>query len=314
MAILPPPPQHATPVVGTLALLPLPGSDGWRGQWVAQKKALLDRAEQETYALLTAGVDAICVENSHDFPFSSNTVGRVDPAVTTLMTQIVNRVQAMTDKPIGISVLQNDPETALAIALATNAQFVRVPVLLGTRVTETGMMPSRLQALTAAYRRWRLSPDDVVPWVDVTMHHVLPIRRAHQPWANPVEYLADLVATVDAQALTGKIVLHWPDVMAQQGESRPNTGSSKGSELQPHPLATLTQATDTPILVEFPDQAPDSGALAPLCQYSAGVILGRGLARKPLRHNDEVAPAVEPFVLERLIGDIREARPNLVQV
>jgi predicted TIM-barrel enzyme len=290
---IPPPQQYQTPVIGTIALLPLPGSEGWTGAWATQKKALLARVEQEAYALLTAGVDSLCVENSHDFPFSSNTVGRVDPAVTTLMTQAVNLVQRITDKPVGISVLQNDPETALAIAMATGASFIRVPVLLGTRVTETGMMPSRLQALTAAYRRWRIDPRDIQPWVDVTMHHVLPIHRAHQPWANPVEYLTDMVAVVDEQDLTAKIVLHWTDLLA--------TAANPADE---HPLDVLRAKTSSPLVIELPNRMPDSADITAMCQYSKGVIIGSKLARKQPLHVSDIHPAVEPFELEGLVEAI----------
>src|SRR5271154_5146961 len=98
------------PLIGVIHLLPLPGSVRWDGQF----SPIYERAEQEAIALATGGIDGIIVENFFDAPF---TKGRLDAVTISTFTLAVNRIMALTNKPIGINCLRNDGLSSLAIAL-----------------------------------------------------------------------------------------------------------------------------------------------------------------------------------------------------
>ena len=120
-----------TPVIGVVHLLPLPTSPRWGGSL----KAVIDRAEQEATALASGGIDGIIVENFFDAPFTKN---QVDPAVVSAMTIVVQKIQNLVTIPIGINVLRNDAQSALAIASCVKAQFIRVNIFNSVMVTDQG--------------------------------------------------------------------------------------------------------------------------------------------------------------------------------
>src|SRR5436190_15182647 len=109
------------PVIGVIHLLPLPGSHRFGGDM----EAVFERAEQEAAALSSGGVHGIIVENFFDAPFAKN---QVDTATACALSLVAKRVQGVANLPIGINVLRNDGHTALAVATAADAQFIRVNV------------------------------------------------------------------------------------------------------------------------------------------------------------------------------------------
>lgn len=56
------------------------------------------------------------------------------------MTLAVQRVRQLVSIPVGVNVLRNDGKSAMAIALCTGAQFIRVNVLAGAMVTDQGLI------------------------------------------------------------------------------------------------------------------------------------------------------------------------------
>ncbi len=133
------------PVIGVVHLLPLPTSPRWGGdlEWV------IAQAEQAATALAAGGVDGILVENFYDAPFAKD---RVDAAVVSAMTVIVQRLKTLVSLPVGINVLRNDGCSALAIAACVEAQFIRVNVLCGAMVTDQGIIEGNAHRLLR-YRR-----------------------------------------------------------------------------------------------------------------------------------------------------------------
>jgi len=121
------------PVIGMLHLPPLPGSPKYAGDLAAARDALLRDAD----LLTRGGVDALMIENFGDVPFFP---GRVPVQVATNMTALAMDVRRATDLPLGINVLRNDGQTALAVAHAVGAQFIRVNVLCGARVADQGLL------------------------------------------------------------------------------------------------------------------------------------------------------------------------------
>ncbi|HEY9599854.1 MAG TPA: BtpA/SgcQ family protein [Cyanophyceae cyanobacterium] len=153
------------PIIGVVHLLPLPTSSRWGGNL----KAVIDRAEQEVTALASGGVDGVIVENFFDAPFTKN---QVDPAVVSAMTLIVQRLMNLVTLPVGINVLRNDAQSALAIATCVRAQFIRVNVLTGVMATDQGLIEGQAHQLLR-YRRELGS--DVKIFADVLVKHARPL-------------------------------------------------------------------------------------------------------------------------------------------
>ncbi len=153
------------PIVGVVHLLPLPTAPRWGGSL----KAVIDRAEQEATALASGGVHGIIVENFFDAPFAKS---QVDPAVVSAMTLVIDRLMNLVTLPIGINVLRNDAQSAIAIASVVKAQFIRVNVLTGVMATDQGLIEGAAHQLLR-YRRELGS--DVKIFADVLVKHARPL-------------------------------------------------------------------------------------------------------------------------------------------
>jgi uncharacterized protein len=154
-------------------LLPLPGAPAWGGSMAA----VLERAEADAAALAAGGVDALLVENYGDLPFHPR---RVPPETVAALTAAVTAVRRVATLPVGVNVLRNDARSALAIAAATGASFIRVNVHTGGMVTDQGWIEGRAAATLRARRR--LAPDTAI-LADVLVKHATPppgldLRRA----------------------------------------------------------------------------------------------------------------------------------------
>src|ERR1700739_218548 len=113
--------KNEKPIIGMLHLPALPGSPTNDLSADRIRKHMLRDAE----ALVTGGVDGMILENFGDVPFYP---GRVPAHTVAFMTAIALEVRHAFDLPIGINVLRNDAESALAIAFAAGAQFIRVNI------------------------------------------------------------------------------------------------------------------------------------------------------------------------------------------
>ena len=138
-----------TPIIGMVHLGPLPGAP------TASKdiESIIDDALDDTRALERGGVDAIMVENLGDAPYYPDNVPK---HVVAAMARVTATISDATDFPLGVNVLRNDAEAALAIAAAANGSFIRINVHTGARVTDQGIIEG--QAHETVRRRERLAP------------------------------------------------------------------------------------------------------------------------------------------------------------
>jgi membrane complex biogenesis BtpA family protein len=120
-------------VVGVIHLLPLPGSPGWGGEMAG----VVDQATQEAELLVQGGMDGVLVENFQDAPFFP---GRVPSETVAGLTVAVWAVMERVGVPVGVNVLRNDADSALAVAAATGAAFIRVNVHTGSMFTDQGLL------------------------------------------------------------------------------------------------------------------------------------------------------------------------------
>jgi uncharacterized protein len=258
--------KTANPVIGVIHLLPLPTSPRWGGSL----NAVLDRAEQEAAALAAGGVDGIIVENFFDAPFPKD---QVDPVVVSAMTLAVQRLQNLVTLPIGINVLRNDARSAMAIAMATDAQFIRVNVLTGIMATDQGLIEGKAHELLR-YRRELGS--DVKIFADVLVKHA-------QPLGMP-QLMTAVQETID-RGLADAVIL-----------SGAATGSPPSQEEME--LAKIA-AKDTPVFI-------GSGAswenIGNLIASADGVIVSSSLKRR-----GQIENTIDPTRVSRFVEATRRS-------
>jgi len=155
----------AKPVIGMLHAPPLPGAPRYGGDFAAVERAVLRDAE----ALAEGGAHALMLENFGDAPFFP---GRVPTHTATHLTALALAVRRVSGLPLGINALRNDGLSALAVAAAAGAAFVRVNVLTGARVTDQGL----IQGIAHDLLRYRRELDaDVRIVADVAVKHSAPL-------------------------------------------------------------------------------------------------------------------------------------------
>lgn len=121
------------PRIAALHLLPLPGSPKYQHSI----DDIMSHALTEAQRFEQAGFNAIIIENYHDIPFYPDNVAKITVASMAAITQLLKQ---HINIPLGINVLRNDAEASLAIAVATNAAFIRVNVHMQPMVTEQGLL------------------------------------------------------------------------------------------------------------------------------------------------------------------------------
>lgn len=177
--------------VGMIHLEPLPGSPGWAGDMAAVLSAALSDAR----ALAEAGFGAVMIENYHDVPFHPE---RVPAETVAALTVAVGAIRnAHPDLALGVNVLRNDVVSALGIAAATGAVFVRVNVHVGAQATDQG--PITGTAWKTLRKRRELGAD-VGILADVRVKHARPL--VERPLAEEAQDLR-LRGLADAVIVTG---------------------------------------------------------------------------------------------------------------
>ena len=243
-------------------LKPLPGSPGFGGDI----DAVLAAALADARALEVGGVHGIMIENFGDVPFFK---GRVGAETVAAMTAVAAAVRQAVRVPIGINVLRNDGCSALAIALAVGAAFIRVNVLTGAMLTDQGV----IEGIAADLLRYRKSigAEAVRVLADVQVKHAAPLV------ARPIEQEVDeLIGRGGAE---GIIVSGW-------GTGAPTDPAMVGR--------VRAAAGAVPVLVGSGVTAETIGELA---RQADGFIIGTGF-----KVGGRVAMPVDPASVEALMA------------
>lgn len=178
--------------IGMVHLQALPGSPAWQGDLPAVTAAALTDAS----ALSEAGIRAVMVENYHDVPFYP---GRVPAETVAAMTAVISTLgNEFPGIAWGVNVLRNDAASALGIAVATGARFIRVNVHTGAMVTDQGSIEG--QAWHTLRLRKQLGASDVGIMADVRVKHARPL--AERPLGEEAQDLR-LRGLADAVIVTG---------------------------------------------------------------------------------------------------------------
>ena len=151
--------------IGVIHLPPLPGSPRWDGDL----STVLEQAEREAALLTQGGAQGIIVENFGDAPFR---IGRVEPETVAAMTRAVDLVCRTTPLPVGVNMLRSDALSALGVAVAGGARFIRVNIHYGTMAADEGLVTGEA---FETLRRRRLLAADVAILADVPVKHAVPL-------------------------------------------------------------------------------------------------------------------------------------------
>ena len=157
-------------VIGMLHLPPLPGSPRYAAASLSADR-LTKQVLADADVLADAGVQGLMLENFGDVPFFPS---RVPAHVVAHMTAIALAIrERLPDLPLGVNVLRNDGQSALAIASAVGAAFIRVNVLCGARVTDQGILQGIAHDLLRD--RVALGASQVRIMADVDVKHSAPL-------------------------------------------------------------------------------------------------------------------------------------------
>ncbi|MCS7026164.1 MAG: BtpA/SgcQ family protein [Bryobacteraceae bacterium] len=129
------------PVIGMLHVPALPGSP--RNQLNFEE--IFNWVIRDADTLVEGGVDGLLVENFGDVPFYPH---QVPPHTVAFLTALAFTVRQRHRLPLGVNVLRNDGRSAMAIAAAVQADFVRVNILTGARLTDQGILEGNAHEIT----------------------------------------------------------------------------------------------------------------------------------------------------------------------
>jgi membrane complex biogenesis BtpA family protein len=230
-------------VIGMLHAPALPGSPANALTFDEIRRWVLADAE----ALVSGGVHALMLENFGDVPFYPS---RVPAHTVAFLAVLAAEVKSRFALPLGINVLRNDGTSAIAVATATGAAFVRVNVYTGARLTDQGIIQGAAHRLLR-YRK--LLGSGVLVLADVAVKRSAPLA------ARTLE--EEVEETVGRGLADGIIV----------------SGAGTGKETRPDDLrAAKAAAGAAPV---FAGSGADPDNLRPLFAHADGIIAGTALKR-----------------------------------
>jgi membrane complex biogenesis BtpA family protein len=175
-----------------------------------------DLALRDARAIAEAGCDGFVIENFGDKPFTRS---RVEAETIAAMTRAIVEIARELTIPFGVNVLRNDALSALAIAAATGAAFIRINVHTGAAVTDQGIIEG--DAYATLRKRAALAPGIAI-FADHLVKHATPMGEV-SPKDLRLRGMADALIV---------------------------TGSATGAAADPSRLRTLRELLpDTPLIV-----------------------------------------------------------------
>lgn len=212
------------PVIGMVHLPPLPGAPGHTGYGM---DGIIEAALVDARALLRGGVDGLIVENMWDLPYY---VGRAVPPEESACHAVAARaVVGEVSLPVGINVVHNGGVVALAIAVACGARFIRVCLLTGAQVWDTGEFDHGCAAKLLRKRK-ELGAEGIKLFCDVDKKHA--VRFPGIDLATHVEWTEFYGA--DGLIVSGRMTGTAPDVdkvrAAKERATRPVLVGSGATE------------------------------------------------------------------------------------
>jgi membrane complex biogenesis BtpA family protein len=252
-------------VIGMVHVRALPGAPRFGGSM----DAVIESALRDARALREGGCDAMAFENFGDRPFFKERV----PAETIAgLTRVIAEVAAEVTLPFGVNVLRNDAASAIAIAAATGAAFIRVNIHTGAMLTDQGIIEGR--AAETLRKRAALCPE-VLIFADHMVKHATPITPTDE-----VQAAKDL----RHRGFADGIII---------------SGSETGAEADHASFARVREAlSDAPILIGSGLTAKNAASFA----AADGAIVGTSI-----KIDGRLDAPVDPDRVARLVAAFKRA-------
>lgn len=223
-------------------------------------------AVSEARMLTELGVDAIVLENMHDRPYLRQHVG---PEIVAAMTAVCTAVRDETTVPLGVQILAGANEAALAVALASGCQFIRVENFVFSHVADEGLMSEASAGPLLRYRK-QIGAQRIAVIADVKKKHA-----GHMVTADVS--LADTAKAAEFFGADGVIV----------------TGTATGEPTAVSDVLDVSRAVEIPVFVGSGTTPENLSGLAP---HADGFIVGSSLKRHGQWQNPPDAERVEAMV------------------
>ena len=190
------------PILAMVHTGPSPGAPGYRSVESAVERAC---AEAKLYAAL--GVDGLVIENMHDFPCVHER--EQGPEVAAFMTRVAVCVKRQVGQlPVGIQILFQANKTALAVALASQCDFIRAEGWTYAHVSDKGIA----EACAGEVLRYRaaIGGHRIPVFADLKKKHAAHAWTADVPLAEMAEMMQ--LHRADSVVVTGSSTGHEPDL------------------------------------------------------------------------------------------------------
>jgi membrane complex biogenesis BtpA family protein len=235
---------------------------------------LVGEAVAEAKILVNAGFDAIIIENMHDRPYVHGVKG---PEIVAAMTAVALTVREVEpDLPLGIQILSGGNKEALAVALASGAQFIRCENFVFSHVADEGLLDRAEAGELLRYRK-AIGANEVRIFAD--------IKKKHASHAITADLsLAAAVEGAEFFSADGVII----------------TGAATGRPTSPGDLAEARRATKLPVLVGSGVTPEQVGGLF---EHADGLIVGSFVKRGGRWEN-----GVDAERCRKLVAAARKAR------
>jgi uncharacterized protein len=226
----------------------------------------------DSAALAEGGVDGLLIENFGDVPFYAS---RVPPHTIAFLSALAFEVKTRFLLPLGINVLRNDGMAAIAIAAAVGAEFVRVNVYTGARVSDQGILHGQAHEI-ARYRRALGTTAEI--WADVAVKHSAPLGD---------RFLGDEVEDTVERALADAVIV---------------SGTSTGKPTALEDVRTVKHHAGQAAV--YVGSGVDDSSVETLLEVADGAIVGTAL-----KLDGKVSAPVDRARVHALVSTVRRRFP-----
>jgi membrane complex biogenesis BtpA family protein len=255
------------PIIGMVHLKPLPGSPLYEGGGLLP---VIERALKDAESLAEGGVDGLEVENFSDPTYTSEDAS---PELVASMAIAADHIHRAVDLPLGVCLLA-DPKSAIGVAHAAGAQFIRATFFTEASVDVSGLVLPKPHDLLR-YRKY-IDPSIMI-FADVHIKHSAPL--VNRPLGD---------SALDAKYFLADAILI--------------SGTHTGKDTSPIDLLEAKEAVGKyPVLVGSGFNAKSAERLL---EIADGAIVGTALKRDGISANPVDIQRVKQLM--RTIKDVRE--------
>lgn len=251
----------------------LPGTPQYAGNW----EKTIEKVTHEAHLYKQHQLDAVLIENMHDIPYVQDRL--LGPEIVSCMTRVSQAVRSILPKetPCGVQVLACGNKHALAVAKASQLQFIRAEGFVFGHVADEGYTNACAGDLLR-YRK-QIDAEDVLVFTD--------LKKKHSSHAITAD--VSLLETAHAAEffLTDGIII---------------TGTATGQAASPKDLEDLSGNLKVPLII---GSGVTKDNIQQYYNKAEAVIIGSHFKHKGSWQEDIDEQAVENFM--RSISELRES-------